>query len=60
MVDMFVMLIPPAGGDELQVHNKRLEMLKHINRYFVAEGLEARYNGAQSPGSGKQSRWRLA
>lgn len=26
MVDMFVLLIPPAGGDELQVSEKRQQL----------------------------------
>ena len=58
MVDMFVVLIPPAGGDELQVHNSNVNILKIILTIvciFLGEGFEARYNGAQPFSSCEQS-----
>ncbi|XP_046632173.1 uncharacterized protein LOC124311835 isoform X2 [Daphnia pulicaria] len=58
MVDMFVVLIPPAGGDELQVTPPiHFAFLPTCNPTFCH--LPRRYNGAQSSGSCEQSRWRF-
>jgi hypothetical protein len=62
MVDMFVVLISPAEGDELQVKTPiQFAFLPLFDKslFVIRLGVETRYNGAQSSGSCEQSRWRF-